>query len=143
MPWHKQRGQAAQDVGLRIAEATLRETEIPRVVAKLDTAGNEVKWEQRLVLRLETYQRLRDCQQFDNVESDVIPHDWSKDFQFLFFRCQTNEVRSCQQAECDSDKVPWLRKIVESTTFASVVVSHRIRLAFVAVGHWINGKNGS
>ncbi len=72
-------------MGFRIAETTLRGTEIPRVVAKLDTAGNEVKWEQRLVLRLETYQRLRARQQFDNVESDVIPHDWSKDFQFLFF----------------------------------------------------------
>lgn len=55
------------------------------IIAKLDTAGNEVKWEQKLVPRLEAYQRLRDRQQSGNGEADIIQRDWGKDFRFKFF----------------------------------------------------------
>ncbi len=55
------------------------------IIAKLDAAGNEVKWEQKLVPRLEAYQRLRDRKQSGKGESDIIQRDWGKDFRFKFF----------------------------------------------------------
>ena len=44
-----------------------------------------MKWEQRLVPRLEAYQRLRDRQQSGSGEADIIQRDWGKDYRFKFF----------------------------------------------------------
>jgi len=55
------------------------------IIAKLDAAGNEVKWEQRLVPRLEAHQRLRDRHQSGSGETDIIQRDWGKDYRFKFF----------------------------------------------------------
>ncbi len=55
------------------------------IVAKLDAGGNEVKWEQRLVPRLEAYQRWRDHKQSGDDGADIIQRDWGKDYRFKFF----------------------------------------------------------
>ena len=44
-----------------------------------------MKWEQKLVTRLEAYQRLRDRKLSDNGETDIIQRDWGKDYRFKFF----------------------------------------------------------
>jgi CRISPR-associated endonuclease Csn1 len=55
------------------------------IIAKLDAAGNEVKWEQRLVTRLDAYQRLRDRKKSGSGGADIIQRDWGKDYRFKFF----------------------------------------------------------
>lgn len=55
------------------------------IIAKLDAAGNEVKWEQKLVTRLEAYQRWHDRKQSGNGWADIIQRDWGKDYRFKFF----------------------------------------------------------
>ena len=55
------------------------------IAAKLDAAGNEVKWEQKLVTRLEAYLRLRDRKQSGSGGADVIQRNLGKDYRFKFF----------------------------------------------------------
>lgn len=55
------------------------------IVAKLDAAGNEMKWEQKLVTRLEAYRRLRDRKQSGSGEADVIQRELGKDYRFKFY----------------------------------------------------------
>lgn len=54
------------------------------IIAKLAAAGNEVKWEQRLVPRLEAYQRLRDREQSGGGQTDIVQREWGKDYRFKF-----------------------------------------------------------